>query len=170
VSEGTRSNPLSADALARLNRENVRQGPVGGGGGGGRDERRRERERERGGREERVRAREVPRERTRERGLRAERETGRERSRGYERVRVSAAEDDEDQQRDRGKKKKSRRVVSGAVLEEGRGGGRGGKGWTGLRGGAAWRASDDSMLREKQDLYAGKKRPWYKQKKKLCKC
>lgn len=50
-----------------------------------------------------------------------------------------------------------RRVVSGAVMEEGRG-----KGYSGLRGGAG---TDESV--EKEGLYE-EKRPWWKRRR-ICK-
>ncbi|KAK4111288.1 glycoside hydrolase family 5 protein [Canariomyces notabilis] len=168
------SHVLSTAALARLNQANASAKPrsgEGGGGDGARNERRRDRERDR----TRKREREMERERERERELlvaarrQRDRERERDRSRGYERVRGlpewNEAEDGYRIYRDREReKRKSKRVVSGAVLEEGRGGG--GKGWRGLRGGAGG-SSDDSLMREKGGLYAGKKLPWYKQKKKL---
>ncbi|KAL2130299.1 hypothetical protein VTI74DRAFT_6649 [Chaetomium olivicolor] len=154
---------LSAAALARLNRENATQS------GGGhraegmertREQRNRERERE----VERERRREARRERRREQDRERERERRRERSKGYEVVDVSPAQEVRGYRDAGSEKRRSRRVVSGAVLEEGKGGG--GNGWTGLRGGWSGSGGGSSVAREKEGAYEGN-RPWYKQRKKL---
>lgn len=130
--ESRGSHSLSADALARLERENARQ-------------------KRRAGRTKKAKGanyREVDQEPRRERA--------RERTRDRERDR------DEDRGRERPKdkdRKKKRRVVSGAVMEEGRA-------KSGLRGGQnnEWRWSDQSF--EKEDYYH-RPRP-KKSRKKLC--
>ncbi|KAK4252449.1 glycoside hydrolase [Corynascus novoguineensis] len=165
------SQTLSAAALARLNRENAAPAR----GGGRRGDRERTRERERGREREREREREVERERELRRQRRREQERERERtreterSRGYEIVEVSPTRGDWRDGGREGGNRRSKRVVSGPVLEEGKGGGGGGRGggrgWTGTRGG--WKGGQDSVPSEKEGLWKGKKRPWYKQKKKL---
>ncbi|KAK0742505.1 glycoside hydrolase superfamily [Apiosordaria backusii] len=114
-----------------------------------------------------------------------ERERKRGRSKGYERIdggggglapKVITVAGPSGERYERDRAKGGRRVVSGAQLEEGienvrdrkphRSGLRGG-GFMGFGG-----SSEDSMLRAKpqeteSDLWRGKPRPWYKQKKKL---
>jgi glucan 1,3-beta-glucosidase len=182
---GSSQAPLSAAALAKLNRANTAQPPTGGGGrrertrerdggGGGDGDGERERERELRRERERDLEREARRERRRETDRERERARQAERSRGYEVVDVAPEVGGRQRDRERGRGgggggEARRRVVSGPVLEEGGGGG-GGNGWTGLRGGWRGSASNDSVVREKEGLWRGKKRPWYKQKKKLCEC
>ncbi|KAL2150743.1 hypothetical protein VTH82DRAFT_7306 [Thermothelomyces myriococcoides] len=174
---GSPSQGLSAAALARLNRENAAAAMRGGGRKGekrGRSRQRTAREVE-AEREREERERELRRERRRERERERERERTRqrERSRGYNIVDVSPTRANlKPGDPERGGTR--RRVVSGPLLEEGRGGGGSsgsgdgggsGKGWGRLRGG--WRGSQDSVALEKEAMRKGKKVPWYRQKKKL---
>jgi glucan 1,3-beta-glucosidase len=147
---------LSADALARLERQNAREKRR-------REGRTRKAERtdyhevEQEPRRERAHKRERsarPKERTRERGrdYDHEREQDRERERERERLKTT-------------KKEKKKRVVSGAIMEEG-------KAQPALRGGRheEWRWSDQSF--EKQDYYhrpSKRKTKKKKLKKKWCK-
>lgn len=198
--------PLSAAALAKLNRENeiARMKEQ-------REKRRREREearirereeaRAREMEKERERARERGQERTRSRGRsrggvasetrgagweseherrkrdrQRERDRTRERSgRGYEPVRAAEEDGEEEvegrqQQQKYRENRRSKRVVSGVLMEEGKVGKpeKDENGYTGLR--ASW-GTGSSILRIKQQAVqqavTGEKLPWYKQKKKL---
>ncbi|KAK3941628.1 glycoside hydrolase [Diplogelasinospora grovesii] len=179
------SQTLSAAALARLNQENLRRGAPAPHDNNTRRaadreyEQRRERDRQREKERERERAREQQRQQQRK-------------SRDSPRKKAPLPEDDVDYREKRRSRRESRpeapflyhdapqekrrstepkrksRVVSGAILEEGRGKGAraGPKGYQNLRGGAGDTSSYDSV--EKEDpYYVPSSQPWWKKKKKL---
>ncbi|KAG9251456.1 glycoside hydrolase superfamily [Emericellopsis atlantica] len=142
--ESRGSGPLSAEALARLERQNAR-------------EKRRE---GRTRKADRVDYHEVEQEPRRERAHRRERsERPKERTRDRSRNHGYDEERERELERPKAKKGKKKRVVSGAIMEEG-------KARPALRGGRneEWRSSEQSF--EKQDYYH---RPSKKKKKKKLK-
>ncbi len=135
-SEATReSQPLSVDALARLERENARQ------------KRKAEKTRKSRGASYQEVDQEPRRERAKERARHRDGDRHQKRERQHEQLKPSKG---------RGKK---RRVVSGAIMEEGRV-------ESGLRGGRneEWRWSDQSYTKE--EYYRPKRQK--KSRKKLC--
>ncbi|KAK3381351.1 glucan 1,3-beta-glucosidase 2 [Podospora didyma] len=158
-SAGTSSQGLSSAALAQLNRQNARrstQEPP--------PPPRRDREREREIERERIRAREKELRRQREKALlESEEHHYQAKPRKRESTTRNAGYRDlgreEPPSRNPREKRRSGRVVSGAILEEGRGGGRGG----GLRGGVGRPSSYDSL--EKDGLYEDAPRKGLSRKK-----
>ncbi|TLS22979.1 uncharacterized protein PpBr36_06107 [Pyricularia pennisetigena] len=150
--------PLSIDALARLNEVNAARSPRHQSRDRDRDRERdvaRERERQRQREEEREYERVRVRDSERNRDQRRERDA---RTRRPERTEYKEVDRLEDAHRSKKDRKRKKRVVSGAALEEGRG-----KDLRGLRGGG--HSSIDSL--EKEPLQP-KKQPRWKNKKFLC--